>query len=471
MPTLSPDVELPDTYDPYPEDLLIKCHESYRGLMAIHVAYKKDRDDFDTFIKIRLVDQKPQPSQTPTEKPEELCELAMRCIEYDREEHARRGEYRVQFHRITSKGLRRNSILISTKGASEPTVVKELNRADEVDLAHGHIADLYEANMSLIGVVTGIVNPLLHEFKNMTQIVSEMSKNSAEIRSMELIHQLKMREIAQEEQVEIARQEAEKAKWDQLFDHVRETGALEAVVGGVMSYIQKKQKKGDRQPPHAPSAPPRPVAAPPSQDSPAPPPSARPAPASSVPPQRQVPATTVRDLAIIPKDKDEKPGKKRKTRKKVDGSDDPAQSATVDHPPQKLQDEGGEVIQAEVIDPEQEISEQEKFDKLKEQAMEMDKIVLVAQMLKHTIDDNKQWKQIYAVLDKEQGDLFDTILSSQDGDEIYGCLEALAATNIGNLLMLRRKLTEDQRPLIDMLTQAALNGPEAVEESDGEVEA
>lgn len=472
MPTLTPDVELPDTYEPYPEELIIKCHESYRGLMAVHVAYRKSKDDFDTFLKIRLKDHKPQPSETPHEKPEEICELAMRCIEYDREETARRGEYRIQFHRQTSKGLRRQSILITTKGTQDPVVVREINKADEVELAHGHIADLYEANMNLIGVVTGIVNPLLHEFKNMTAIVSEMSKNSAEVRSIELLHALKMREIQQDEQVEVARLEAEKAKWDQLFDHVRETGALEAVVGGVMTYMQKKQR-GKSEVRQAPPTPPRSVAPPapnPTVAPPTPPPGPSPTPQPGAQAaQRQVPATTVKDLVHIPKEEPAAPapeGRRRKTRKKSERAEyqQPEEAPHTAHEsetsPAEQDASAGEL--------EQEIDKEARYEQLKQEAMEMDKIVLIAQMLRHTIDDNKQWKEIYATLDKEQGNLFDTILSSHDSDEIYGCLEALASTNIGNLLMLRRKLTEEQRPMIDMLTQAAINGPEALEGPEDE---
>lgn len=471
VPTFTPDVELPEAYDPYPEDLLIKCHEAYRGLHAIHIHYKRGRDDFDLVMKIRLAEHKPQPSETPGEQPEEICELSMRAIEYDREEHARRGEYRVQFHRQTPKGLRRLSVLITTQSSSEPMVVKEMSRGDELEMAHSHIMELYSTNLELIGVATKIVNPLLVEFKNMVQSMSEMAKQSADVRAMELMHSLKMREISQDEQVELAKANAEKAKWDQLFDHVRETGALEAVVGGVMAHIQKQQQK--KQPAQA-----APRAMGPSADaSPRPQPARPPGAAVTIPHQpvpaqprtdhKQVPSTTVKDLARITKPEDEAPKAKRKTRKRTDAEAEPDTDASADI----VDEERVDVAEPEVVGSESndsELSKEERTQQLIQEAMEMPKIVLICQMLKETIDANRQWKEIYKILDREQADLFDTILSSKEEGEIYGCLEAIASTNIGNLLVLRRNLTEDQRPMIDMLTQVAINGPEALGEDEPE---
>lgn len=97
MPTFTPAIELPEIYDPYPDDLLVACLEVYKGISAMEIRRKIKAGSHKLLCKVKL-QEKPGANQTPNESAEEICEIAMQVLQYDQLANADPAEYKITFY-------------------------------------------------------------------------------------------------------------------------------------------------------------------------------------------------------------------------------------------------------------------------------------------------------------------------------------------------------------------------------------
>lgn len=86
----------------------------------------------------------------------------------------------------------------------------------------------------------------------------------------------------------------------------------------------------------------------------------------------------------------------------------------------------------------------------------MTQLVALAKALKASIEANGQWQMIYKTLNDDQLELLETILESEDDEEIKESVRKLQDTKISKLMILRTKLDEDQRQFIAAIFEQAM---------------
>lgn len=291
-------------------------------------------------------------------------------------------------------------------------------------MAHGHIGQLYQMNMGLMQVVSGMTRPLLGELKEMARINSEMQRKSVELEQLRISHDLKMKEIDDSNAVAMAEMQRKAERDQELIDIIKQTGAIEAAIGMASKYFDPSQKAkrksreerakqkfgGAVNTDFDPSRDPRK-------------PAQHPAPPTTLPvpiPSRSVAKT------------DEDPIDTTAEEKKK--SDDVSK-------PEELPDE----------------PTQDDIDEAMKMADE-NPLVLIAKALSMSLEQNNQWKTVYDNLEDDQSESFDRIAQAETDDDVYDELEFLKSTNMGKLIQLRGHLNDEQRKYIDGLLQAAMTG-------------
>ena len=110
------------------------------------------------------------------------------------------------------------------------------------------------------------------------------------------------------------------------------------------------------------------------------------------------------------------------------------------------------VIDAE---PTQEEINQE-LEETKKELENMTQLVALAKALKASIEANGQWQMVYKTLNDDQLELLETILESEDDEEIKESIRKLQGTKISKLMILRTKLDENQQKFVSALFEQAM---------------
>jgi len=428
MPTFTPAIELPDIYDPYPDDLLVACIEVYKGISAMEIRRKIKPGSHKLLCKVKL-QEKPSATQTPPESAEEICEIAMQVVQYDQLANADPAEYKVTFYgapnRSNGSRMQRSCNVLIGDPDGIPKSINALDEGSMLTMAHGHIAQLYQMNMGLMQVVSGMTRPLLGELKEMARINSEMQRKSVELEQLRISHDLKMKEIEDDKAMAMAEMQRKQERDQELIDIIKQTGAIEAAIGMAAKYFDPSQKAkrksreekakrkfgGAVQNDFDPSRDPRK-------------PAQHPAPPTTLP--VPIPSRSVAKTAT-----DEPIDTTAEEAKKTD--DVPNAEDLPDEPTQ------------------------EDIDEAMKMADE-NPLVLIAKALSMSLEQNDQWKTVYDTLDDDQSESFDRIAQAETDDDVYDELEFLKSTNMGKLIQLRGHLNDEQRKYIDGLLQAAMTG-------------
>lgn len=455
---LNPELDLPELYEPYPEELLILGTECYQGLQTMTVHRQLERGRYKMICSVKVQDKATKTSR-PTYSVEDICELAMKIIQYNVLETDDPGNYKVSFIGPGGKGRVTRSKHIRLNEEQSPRAVNQLDEADLIDAQMEYITQLQGSNLTLMEIVSGMVAPLLQQNQDLSKTVTDSVSRIAEVEALRMAHDLQMRQIEDENRQEIARQNMEQERWSELFGHVKNTGAVEALLAGLMKKFgpgsdkKKKPKKDDgevinaesrfrgKRPPH-------------------PGPSEKDAASDAFPDARQL-AESVRqaevgmvkvqnDLATTNKD-----AEKSKANEKPKPDQDP-------YSENKKEDE---TVEAEVVDMEE---EQDRLEEHARKMMEESPLVFVAQSLKQSIDQRKQWKVIYKILSPEQVDIFDAITAAKTDEEVMEALDRLKSTEPHKLLMLRAKMVDEQQKFVDVLLNAAVSGEYPFTDEDEE---
>ena len=415
---LTPELELPDLFEPFPEDLAVLCHANLRGLKQLTVHRMLQRGQYK-IIASAQIQEKPTKTSVPKYPVEEICETAMQIIAHDIMETDDPGNYKVSFVGVGGKGRKIVSKHIRMREEQSPRAVNTMDEGDLLETQMQYIGELHQVNMGLMEVVSGMIRPLLEENKEMMKICTESVKKVGEVEAARMAHELEVRKMDDETKIEILREQQSKEKWDELFNHVKNTGAMETILGGLMERFMGKDGVTEQS-----------SAASQQQSRPNPPPP------RERPPRRAKPVPRKDEV------KSNLPARINKDQPKQ--IPEKSDSAPVISPPAVID-----------VEPTQEEVNQELEDTKKE-FENMTQLVALAKALKASIEANGQWQMIYKTLNDDQLELLETILESEDDEEIKESVRKLQDTKISKLMILRTKLDEDQRQFIAAIFEQAM---------------
>lgn len=360
------------------------------------------------------IQEKPTRNSQPPYTSEEICETAMQIIAHDIMETDDPGNYKVSFIGLGGRGRKIVSKHIRMREEQSPRAVNTMDEGDLLETQMSYIGELHQVNMGLMEVVSGMIRPLLEENKEMMKICTESVKRVGEVEALRMTHDLELRKMEDENRLEILKEQQNQEKWNELFEHVKKTGAMESIIGGLMQKFVGKDD--DNKPQNAP-------------------PERR----SSPPPER------VRKARPLPTEE--------KVISSVPAVRGPTgvQRANADPEPEPPAPTAEQIHQPQESSPTETATEPEVTQNLMEEVYEEMKdqpLVTIAQALKASIDANGQWKKIYKTLNDDQVEIFDEIVSATQDAQVREGMERMKKTSIAKLLMLRGMMDEDQQKLL-----------------------
>lgn len=240
----SPEFELPAYGKPAPADLITLVEENHQGLAKVTVQRMKQRNSYETICSIKT-QENPSRTTYPSASPEEISEYVMLCIQYEIDRTDEYGKFKIIVYGPPGKGRWERSKHIEINDGDEPArATSVMSESDTLEMQKEYIGELHQQLVSMNETVTGLINPLLKENREMMKIVSDSQRKLAEIEMMRLNHELELRKINDEREQREMEANQNQQKWNRVMDHLDEAGAAEAV----MKAFAKIMKRFDSDP-------------------------------------------------------------------------------------------------------------------------------------------------------------------------------------------------------------------------------
>ncbi len=82
-------------------------------------------------------------------------------------------------------------------------------------------------------------------------------------------------------------------------------------------------------------------------------------------------------------------------------------------------------------------------------------LIMAAEALKMSIDENRQWKLLYKTLSDDQASVFDDVFGATSDDEVKENIQKLIELDgLDNVLELNKQLDEQQQKFVAVLLSA-----------------
>lgn len=416
--SISPEVSLPEPGHECPHDAISYIEQWHQGLHRILVSKKAANGSHEPIGKIICQTTKDRHAR-PEATPDELSDLVMMWIQYDIEKTDDPGNYRFMLVGPPGKGKFEKSKHIDMRGEGGiPRTISMLNQGDLLESQTLYIGELHSQVVGMIEILVGGYKTVVNENREMMKILSEATRKHGEIESMRLEHQINMK-IQEDERVH-QEQESERSmkKWEQGMSVIKETGAAEDLMRAIAKRVEGARKARDEARTGVEEA------RPPTED-PVDEPSGAEAPKK----------TRFARGGAKKKSKKKAASKKTRSSRKKTKKSSKDQEAVVD----AEIEEGEEILDEEFLE--------EGARLIDESAL-----VLAAETLKMTINENSQWGVIRKTLTSEQADILDDVFASTTDDEVKENAQRLyEAKGMMKLMDLRKHLDEQQLVFISLV--------------------
>jgi len=403
----TPEFELPAYGKPAPADLVNLIEENHQGLAKVSIHRMKQRHSYETICTIKT-QENPSRTSSPSASAEELAEYVMLCIQYDLDRTDEYGKFKVVVYGPPGKGRWERSKHIDISDEESPArTTNVMSESDTAEMQREYISELHQQLVAMNETVTGLINPLLKENREMMKIVSDSQRKLAEIEMMRLNHDLELRKINDEREQREHEATVSQKKWDRVMDHLDEAGAAEAL----MKALAKIMKRFET--------------------------TEAPTPESESKKGKDSPSSEGED--------GQADSKKKKKKKKKNGGGSPSKSI-----PEKSESSA---------DGSSELATEE--DKLRaefEDRFKKSPNLVRAEMLRELIDSKGQWQIIKETLTDDQFTVFVGVLRSESEEQCVKRLKVLYnLKGAKRFFKLQQHLDEEQDELVTELLDTAMS--------------
>lgn len=397
----TPAFDLPDYGPPITPDALALIEEYHRGLHRVVISKQARRDAYELVATITTQDggtSKTHPAATP----DDIAEYVMLCIQWEMERSDAPGVYRMKLFGAPGKGRFDKSKHIDTRGDGEARDVHILTEGELNEQQSQYIGELHSQIVAQNEILMGMVKPLLNENKEMMKILGEAVRNSADVEAIRNKHAIEMKIHNDDMKIREEETEQKMRRWMELLNVVKESGATEAIFKALAKKLnQSAQDSGEK----------------------------------------------------IGKKKDKEESEKEKESNTEKASEIKKLEASVKKKKKKKKEEkfsGEQMATAEKIE-----------DEFLREGLDMvnkSPLVLCAQGLKLTIEENDQWSLIKDILTSEQYDQLISITEcSTDSDLVDKMKELYAMKGLKRLIKLGEHMDNGQNQFMDELIKSAIS--------------
>lgn len=416
----TPDIELPNQADfECPDDVVSLIEEWHQGLHKILISKMIRRGNYKPVGAIvcqKTNDKHARPEPTP----DELGDYVMCFLQHEIEESDDPGKYKVILKGPGGKGGFQKSKHIDLTGQDgQPRTVSMMQEGDMLEQQTVYIGELHSQIIGMIELVTNSHKTVVNENREMMKILSEATRKHGEIERDRLKHQLEMKM----HEDEVASQEAEAdrslTKFREGLDVFKNTGAAEELIRAVAKKIQGKTKEAEEKA--------KEKAASEAADT-----SNATAISSTTDDAKSQRQRNAAYAGVNAEDEDKPKKKARFTKKKASKKSTKKQSGSAK--------------------PTEDDTETPEYPEELLKMVEERQLVVAAEALKMTINENSQWKMIRKILSEEQADILDDIFAATTDEEVISNAQRLYdAKGMMKLAALNEELDDQQRAFIGLV--------------------
>jgi len=418
--SISPEVVLPEPSHEMPGDGVALIEQWHQGLQRILISKKTANGSHEPIGKVICQTTKDRHAR-PEATPEELSDLVMMWIQYDIERTDDPGNYRFMLVGPAGKGKFEKSTHIDMRGeGGMPRTMAMLNQGDMLEAQTLYIGELHSQVVGMIEILVGGYKTVVNENREMMKILSEATRKHGEIEAMRLEHQLNMKVHEDDRLYQEAESERSQKKWEQGLNTIKETGAAEDLMRAIAKRVEGAKKSRDE---------------------------ARMGVHEARPPTDEPVEEPAEEAAEKRTRFSQGPSKKKSSKKAAKkAAKKPTKKTSKKKAGSSAKGEDGDLLE--------EVVEESDEDFLEEGRRMLDErpLVLAAETLKMTINQNSQWGVIRNTLTSEQADILDDIFASTTDDDVKKHAQLLyEAKGMFKLMDLKKHLDEQQLVFIGLV--------------------
>ena len=388
------DLLLPDWAPDPPEDVVSLINEYHQGLVKVVVSYMISRGRYETIGTV-FCQEPPGKKVNPAATPYEIAEYAMRLVQYRIEARDEEGKFKIELIGTTGKSrfVRSRHIDMALSEGGRARSIELMDEATLVEKQSEHISHLYAQILDMGEQITNAYKIAIMENKEMSKIMGEALRKNAEIEMARLEHNLRVRALDEEVREKEDEARVRQERWQQGMDYFKQARVAERVMGGLQMFLAKQMGGG----------------------------------------------TSPEDLEEAQRRNADRMAEEMRQRRAQQESE--REEAAREH--------GGKVNPDPQLEGPDEQDDQEE-DELRKMA-EMYPLRTAASALRLSLEEKKQWKMLYNKLDDQQVEIFDSILGSDDEEEISELVQKLVTTDVSRLVALQDELDDQQRFFVEIL--------------------
>ena len=250
MIKISPDVELPnETSIVIPGDIFNIIEENFQGLRYIRIDKFLSRGSYAQIFRLEI-NMNATCNSRPEEKPEIIAECISKCLQYYLDANDDSTKFKITCYKKTNKGSDKpitKHILLDRNPGEEQ--IKDFDPVkEEINLLNAQMAyilQLQDHLSNIVGIVPGIIGPLMEMNKDLQKNMMQIGLNNVEQARLEYQFQLLQQEKMENTKLELEKARISKEKTDNAFKMLKEAGALKAVI----DIVKKKATQGSSETP------------------------------------------------------------------------------------------------------------------------------------------------------------------------------------------------------------------------------
>lgn len=398
------DILLPDWAPDPPEDIVSLISEYHEGLTKVVVSYFISRGRYETIGTV-MCQEPPGKKINPAATPFEIAEYAMRLVQYRIEARDEEGKFKIELIGPQGKArfVRSRHIDMALSEGGKARSIELMDEATLVEKQSEHIGQLYAQILDMGDQITNAYKIAIMENKEMSKIMGEALRKNADIEMARLEHQLKVRVLDEEarEKEEEARNQQE--RWQKGMEYFKQARVLERVAGGLQMFLAKQM----------------------GMNSPSP-----------------------EDLEEAQRRNAERMAEEMQRRRSEQEQEQERAEQAKPHGGKGSPD--GQLGEEEAESDNDEDGDEDDFRRM----AEMYPLRTAASALRLSLDEKKQWSMMYEKLDDDQSEIFDSILGSDDEEEIGELVRKLVTTDVSKLVELQQELDDQQQFFVEILMSA-----------------
>lgn len=245
MIKISPDVELPnETSIVIPGDIFNIIEENFQGLRYIKIDKFLTRGSYEMIFRIEI-NMSATCNSRPEEKPEVIADYISKCLQYYLDANDDSTKFKITCYRKTNKGPDKPTtkhILLNRNPGEDQ--IKDFDPVkEEVNLLNAQMAyilQLQDHLSNIVGIVPGIIGPLMEMNKDLQKNMMQIGLNKVEEKRLGYQFELLQQEKMENTKLELEKARISKEKTDNAFKMLEKAGALKAVI----DIVKKKATQG-----------------------------------------------------------------------------------------------------------------------------------------------------------------------------------------------------------------------------------